>query len=615
MIFAFSQSFFSGNTLRVLFKIYCSSNRHSIDPGCNDSPDTMLSDQVKGFFHSFYMFPKESDGVLENADAVLFNLRNPIDRALSWYHYEHPHSCLHNTATRIACHTATHIEENPRNETALFFQSCFPSQHDFAAAFNRTSTSTLKRACTNLAHKVVQGRAVKPRSGGLFKPLQGFKHISFNMRYYVNRTLEKFPNKDVLVVRTESMWDDLKDLDLKLGGYGIFGEREGYKDSHGSENYKAKDTLSAEEYGVLCCAFQDEMEIYRQLLERAVNLDEVAKESTITSTAQRCGFPSWNDMIRQCTIQQGLVGTHSDSFDLTSPLLSLNDITFVRVGKTGRNASSVILKGICESMDNTTLFLEGCGEAPNSRLSEKTTGYVYGEEPLPSERAIKSAKAYLYNLGHPVDHIMSWYHYEHPRSCSEGHEGRLACETAREILEHAEGDAALFFQACFPTQDLLPLAFSPKSTSTLNKTCVKLVRKVVDGRVSGNGFKHISHNMRSYAKRTIDKYPKKKVLVVRTESLWDDLKDLDFQLGGSGAFVGMEGSLGSDQRNETLLADYGLLCCAMFDEMLTYRRLLEAAVNLDETAKISTITSAAEHCGFSSWVEMEETCTNTGNKI
>ena len=31
-------------------------------------------------------------------------------------------------------------------------------------------------------------------------------------------------------------------------------------------------------------------------------------------------------------------------------------------------------------------------------------------------------------------------------------------------------------------------------------------------------------------------FPKKKVLVVRTESMWDDMKDLDFQLGGSGSF-------------------------------------------------------------------------------
>jgi hypothetical protein len=65
-----------GNTLRVLFKAYCESNRHKIDKECNNAPDSMLSDQVKGFFHSNFMIPK--DGAPEAADAFLFNLRQSI---------------------------------------------------------------------------------------------------------------------------------------------------------------------------------------------------------------------------------------------------------------------------------------------------------------------------------------------------------------------------------------------------------------------------------------------------------------------------------------------------------------------------------------------------------
>ena len=619
-----------GNTLRVLFKVYCQSDRHRIDKGCNDSPDSMLSDQVAGFMHSNFITFKSSMNYskaasspdtnkgIANAEAFLFSLRNPVDRAMSWYHYEHPQSCLHNTATRIACHTAIDIANDPRTETALFFQTCFPSQHDFVAAFNRTGGSALQQACNYLARRVIQGKAVKSRETRGFKPRQGFKHISYNMRYYLNLTLDLFPDRDVLVVRTENMWDDLKDLDLKLGGYGIFGEREGYQDSHGSETYKKKDALSVEEYGLICCALRDEMELYRQLLERAINLDAAAKETTIVDTAKRCGFSSWDDMVHQCTIHESLVASRSTApLDLESPILPLTNITFVHVDKIETEALSVILKGFCES--NTPLVPDKCTEALDSTLSDQVTGYVYGSESLPTEGAIDSAKAFLFNLGHPVDYLMSWYHYERPHSCSEGHRGRLACETLREILKHPQGDAALFFKTCFPTTDLLLSALNPNNTDKLSSRCIKLAQNVVDGRISGKSFKHVSNNIRSYAKRTVDKYPKSQVLVVRTETLWDDLKDLDFQLGGSGAFVGMEESLRST-RNEALTvpseqyhdtlsaADYGLLCCVLLPEMQAYQQLLKLAVNLDKAAKEETLSSAVERCGFTSWTEMEDKC-------
>ena len=608
-----------GNTLRVLFKAYCESNRHKIDPECRNAPDSMLSDQVKGFFHSNFIIPK--DGAPEAANAYLFNLRHPVDRMMSWYHYEHPKSCLHNTATRIACHSAIAIKEEPRNETALFFQTCFPNQHDFAGAFNSSGTSVLERACIRLAHHVVKGNAGKHygSDGDQIKPIQGFKHITFNMRYYVGRTLAKYPDKDVLVVRTESMWDDLKDLDLKLGGYGIFGQREGYKDSHGSETYKQeKDSLSGEEYSLLCCALQEDMDVYRQLIMRAVNLDEEDKYATIAKTAERCGFPSWDDMVRQCTIQEHLMdGTrHNDSTISLGPTLSLDNITFVRVGKAGHDELRVILSEFCRS--NQHFFMEECEGAPDSTLSDLVTGYVYAEDTLPTMDVIESTNAYLYNLGHPVDHFLSWYRYESPRACVEGHEDRLACKTAQEMEDHPSGNAALFFQKCFSTEDSLSEAFDHERASAVDKTCRKLARKVMDGRVSGVGFKHISNNIQSYASRTTHVFPKKKVLVVRTESMWDDLKDLDFQLGGSGSFGPSIDSVVLDQsehihhkdKESISPRDYGILCCAMMDEMEQYRQLVEVAVNLDEAAKISTITSAVKQCGYSSWKEMANACTS-----
>jgi DNA-binding MurR/RpiR family transcriptional regulator len=42
------------------------------------------------------------------------------------------------------------------------------------------------------------------------------------------------------------------------------------------------------------------MNIYRRLVELAVNLDEAETEATISRTASKCGFESWNELMNHC---------------------------------------------------------------------------------------------------------------------------------------------------------------------------------------------------------------------------------------------------------------------------------------------------------------------------
>lgn len=42
------------------------------------------------------------------------------------------------------------------------------------------------------------------------------------------------------------------------------------------------------------------MNIFRHLVELAVNLDEKETKATITSTAEKCGFDSWEEMMQHC---------------------------------------------------------------------------------------------------------------------------------------------------------------------------------------------------------------------------------------------------------------------------------------------------------------------------
>lgn len=280
-----------GQTLRVLFRAFCESDRTNIPVECNDAPDSMLSNKTSGYIH-----PKEirPAGAVEAADAFLFNLRHPVDRMISAYHYEHPLSCLNTPQTRLACRAAKEVAKNPSGDTSIFYQRCFPTQNLLPMAFNKTAAAErLSRECINLAQDVLKGNVLG----------RGFKHISYNLKYYTNLTVDRYPENGVLVVRTSSLWEDLKDLDILLGGNGNFGAVEGTRDSHGSEKYKRDNTtLSTEEYGLLCCALLDEMKLYKGLVERAVNLDEASRAETIVSAVRQCGFSSWSEMAIACNI-------------------------------------------------------------------------------------------------------------------------------------------------------------------------------------------------------------------------------------------------------------------------------------------------------------------------
>lgn len=285
-----------GNTFRVIFKGYCNSDRKRIAEACEDIPESELANRVTGYAHD-----EDYQGSVKSADAFLYNLRHPVDRMISWYNYEHPKSCMHNRQTRRACRTKKHIKKRPNGSAAMFYNDCFPTQQRLPLlGLHSTSTGSdtgLSQECFELGRKVIRGE----------KYGKGFKHMYYNMLHYANETIYEYPDKGVLVIRTESLWEDLKDLDTMLGGRGTFGGIEGTKDSHGSEKYKQKTggtgTLSVEDYGLLCCAIMPEMNVYRNLIESAANLDDSATKAAISQTANKCGFANWDEMMNKCSNQ------------------------------------------------------------------------------------------------------------------------------------------------------------------------------------------------------------------------------------------------------------------------------------------------------------------------
>jgi hypothetical protein len=145
-----------------------------------------------------------------------------------------------------------------------------------------------RRHCRYLAREFVQG----------YGTYGSGPHMLYNFAYYAQRTVWKYPEKEVFGVRTEKESEDIKSLDALLGGNGNL--RENTDVSHGSETYVAS-PLSSEAYQKLCCVLELEIEVYEDLLMRVINLDAQAKNDAMDSIKEKCGITtSWTQWRYLC---------------------------------------------------------------------------------------------------------------------------------------------------------------------------------------------------------------------------------------------------------------------------------------------------------------------------
>jgi hypothetical protein len=236
-----------------------------------------------------------------------------VDRTISWYHYVAPQNCHKNEPKSPSCSTAWAIAQNPHNGwEAQFFGRCFPTVEDWAQTLATTTPKTLTLApkTTTTASSLISNSSSSNHidcSELAWSSLAGnidinkhpvAAHMVFNFHYYTQKTVTKFPSKEVLVVRTENLWQDLGDLDRLLGGDGAFGTLHGSSVTHGSEHHKSRNrSISESGAKLLCCALQDELNIFRDLVDRKSERDQAG---SLIKTVTRCGAESWEDLEKQC---------------------------------------------------------------------------------------------------------------------------------------------------------------------------------------------------------------------------------------------------------------------------------------------------------------------------
>ena len=265
-----------------------------------------------------------------NITSFLWTLRNPTSRAVSAFDMDHIDNvgyinnsilrfwrrlfykdCGFQTAQDLANmlmrkeEEETHIDEG-KDQGRL-------NERMFVSVRNHGSNETTKFNCRQLAEEAVTGKAHTLINS----------HLSANYAKYAAITIKPFPEKEILVLRTEELWSDVRKLNRFLllpndGGGNNEDDDNDRNDmiarqrnisldhrltwTYGSEDFKVKSKLNAVGKAILCCFLSNENQIYEDLMRRAVNLNSEEKNKYLNTLYTDCGVEERltpvNDTIR-----------------------------------------------------------------------------------------------------------------------------------------------------------------------------------------------------------------------------------------------------------------------------------------------------------------------------
>lgn len=158
-------------------------------------------------------------------------------------------------------------------------------------------------------------------------------------------------------------------------------------------------------------------------------------------------------------------------------------IVYVHVGKTGGEWIKAQLKMVCKTRRNRNIRAVCLQQKYPTYLSKLTVGYIHTStmyidtdeqkprQTIPQTKSIRDASGafshYLFSIRHPLRRLISWYTYNHPKSCDEREPHSPSCKTSLWKTS---------FYECFPKlQDLANRIRSPApgGTDSQSDNCTK----------------------------------------------------------------------------------------------------------------------------------------------
>jgi hypothetical protein len=294
----------------------------------NEEDELLLSKLTKRTFHIF--IPKPKDLIKTYRDFLfLWTVRNPISRVVSSLDMRNPGNDVYGKGEGFW--------------QDVFFRKCgFGTAQDLANALeflndndndNRTNStaasatnSTAATATATASATAASSHMIRIPKNEKSKTLMDFDchkfgrdtleghgdkgHAMMNYAYY-SRITDSLPNNPNLVLRTEYLWEDLIQTNALLmrraddsGNDHSSGSNRrndttwisnirnisSHRETHGSEGWNIKSTLTQRGKETFCCYLSDENQIYEDLVRSAVNLSEQQKKESLDSLYRDCGI-------------------------------------------------------------------------------------------------------------------------------------------------------------------------------------------------------------------------------------------------------------------------------------------------------------------------------------
>eukprot|EP00980_Cylindrotheca_fusiformis_P003367 scaffold747_cov120-Cylindrotheca_fusiformis.AAC.23 len=306
-------------------------------------------------------------------------------------------------------------------------------------------------------------------------------------------------------------------------------------------------------------------------------------------------------------------------------------IFFVHVGKTGGTTlrETVLrygcrLYGQAKARNRCLNFLAEHGE---SQLAKRTTGLFHYEMRIPTSKKQRDNMDLLYVVREPISRFQSSYEYINPHNCILDRKERAMqkkCDSQKRAQNFPNSFDSQFYYECFPTIEsflsYVPPPLEDGSSSKNNNTnpdkCRPLWLQAF--RPGQSEYGHMSANYQYYTKDMglMSRENGRRVYVIRTEHLWDDVSHIDQLVGGTGNFSFVARKKINKQ---TTVKHVGpgiqyvphTFCCALLPDMLVFRDIINRADNFDEPTKLATNEHSWSRCNVTSWEMLETRCNSS----
>lgn len=304
--------------------------------------ESVLGEHTTGIFHYQQRYPNTNDQISKMD--WLFAVRDPIARFMSSFEYINPHNCILDAMKEQnmeqKCNRQFRAQNFPGSFPSKFFYDCFSNIQEFLQFQPPPNVKKNKKKKKKRKQKkkkgkdkvdtslqdIVNGEVDEQKQKcyqlwkGAFVPgtFEDYGHMTANYQYYTNglKLLESQPqgrdddttSHNVYVIRMEHMWEDVSTIDSLVGGSGNFSHVQGTI-ANQQTIVTRNATLNADKTESkqiklvplsFCCALLPDMLAFRNIVNRADNLNEEQKQQTNAMVWTRCNVTSWGGLQSKC---------------------------------------------------------------------------------------------------------------------------------------------------------------------------------------------------------------------------------------------------------------------------------------------------------------------------